>query len=98
MPPWPHPVIAAGYIVPPVLAPDMAPLPLREDAALAAIVRKTALQRVTPETTLAAQANPRTARADAGLRAPAARWGGPRAPTASRPVRARGAGCDPEAR
>lgn len=39
----------------------MAPLPLREDAALAAIVRKTELQRVVPETTLAAQANPRTA-------------------------------------
>lgn len=63
MPPsWPQAVIAAGDMVPPVLASDMAPLPLREDAALAAIVRKkTALQRVAPETTLAAQANPRTA-------------------------------------
>lgn len=62
MPPsWPQAVIAAGDIVPPVLASDMAPLPLREDAALASIVRKSPLQRVAPETTLAAQANPRAA-------------------------------------
>jgi hypothetical protein len=79
MPPWPHAVIAAGDIVPPVLASDMAPLPLREDAALASIVRKTALQRAAPETTLARPGQSPRRRADAELRAPAARWGGPRA-------------------
>lgn len=35
MPPWPVALVAAGDIVPPVLAPDMAPLPARRDATLA---------------------------------------------------------------
>lgn len=35
MPLWPAALVAAGDIVPPVLAPDMAPLPHRRDAAMA---------------------------------------------------------------
>lgn len=78
MPPWPQAVIAAGDIVPPVLAPDMAPLPLREDAAFASIVLKSALQQVPRDDPGRPGQSPHR-RADAGLRAPAARWGGPRA-------------------
>lgn len=35
LPPWPTALVAAGDIVPPVLAPEMAPLPVRRDAAAA---------------------------------------------------------------
>lgn len=34
-PPWSAALVAAGDIVPPVLAPDIAPLPVRKNAALA---------------------------------------------------------------
>ena len=54
MPPWPHALVAAGDIVPPALAPDMAPLPARKDAALASARRTAAAQPRPSATTLAA--------------------------------------------
>lgn len=53
-PPWPQDLLEAGDIVPPVLAPDDAPLPGRKDALLAAAQRSAAAAK-SARTTLAAQ-------------------------------------------
>lgn len=69
MPPWPAALVAAGDIVPPVLAPDMAPLPHRRDAALArAFLQEDAKAQIEAQT--AAEAT-RTALSVTGASVPA---------------------------